>query len=329
MEGPTPVSALIHAATMVTAGVFLIIRLSPIFEYAPLALNIITLIGALTALFGATVGLVQNDVKRVVAYSTSSQLGYMIFACGLSNYSASFYHLINHAFFKAALFLASGALIHGINDSQDIREMGGLASKMPYTFLTMVLGSFALAGLPFLSGAYSKDLILEIAYLQATTLGRLSFIFGIVAAFFTAAYSVRLIFLVFLRPPKANLVTNKLIFKTKIFYNKINFIHDVDNIIIIPLAILALGSVFSGTFLKEVFNYAHLNLFKQAIFILDNNLQPMVYSCIPNILKWVPAGTTILSILAITGLYLYKPLAINLFFKTYLGSRLYTFLINA
>jgi NADH:ubiquinone oxidoreductase subunit 5 (subunit L)/multisubunit Na+/H+ antiporter MnhA subunit len=260
----------------------LIIRLSPLFEYAPLALNIITLVGSITALFGATVGLVQNDVKKIVAYSTSSQLGYMIFACGLSNYSASFYHLINHACFKAALFLASGALIHGFNDAQDIREMGGLAYKMPYTFFTMVIGSLALAGLPFFSGAYSKDIILEISYLQATTLSRIAFIIGIMAAFFTAAYSVRLIFLVFLRQPKVNLVTNKSLFKV---YNKNNPLHDIDNIIIIPLVILILGSVFSGTFLKEVFNYTQLVLFKQAIFILDSNLQPTIYSCVPSTIK--------------------------------------------
>lgn len=294
MEGPTPVSALIHAATMVTAGVFLIVRASPLFEYAPFALNIITLIGALTALFGATVGLVQNDVKKIVAYSTSSQLGYMIFACGLSNYSAGFYHLINHACFKAALFLASGALIHGFNNAQDIREMGGLAIRMPYTFFTMTIGSLALAGLPFFSGAYSKDLILEIAYLQATTLSRVAFIFGITAAFFTAAYSVRLIFSVFLRQPKISLdarVYDRLdtfgsVINRKVTFPKINYsIHDVDNIIIIPLVILTLGSLFSGTFLKEVFNYTQLNLFKQAIFILDNNLQPTIYSCVPSIIK--------------------------------------------
>jgi NADH:ubiquinone oxidoreductase subunit 5 (subunit L)/multisubunit Na+/H+ antiporter MnhA subunit len=287
MEGPTPVSALIHAATMVTAGVFLIIRASAIFEYAPLALNFITLIGAFTAIFGATVGLVQNDVKKIIAYSTSSQLGYMVFACGLSNYSAGFYHLINHACFKAALFLASGALIHGFKNSQDIREMGGLANKMPYTFFTMVLGSLALAGLPFFSGAYSKDLILEIGYLQATVLSRVAFIFGITAAFFTAAYSVRLIFAVFLSKPKPCATGDTLFYLgryTSKPYTKTPT-HDVDNIVVIPLIILTLGSIFSGTFLKELFNYTQLILFKHTLFILDSNLQPVIYACIPSTIK--------------------------------------------
>jgi len=243
----------------------------------------------------------------------------MIFSCGLSNYSASFFHLINHACFKAALFLASGALIHSLNDSQDIREMGGLASKIPYIYFTIVIASLALAGLPFFSGAYSKDLILEIGYLQATTLSRIAFIIGIIAAFITAAYSVRLIFLVFLRKPKIS--------KLKVY--KIKNLHDVDNIIIIPLVILILGSIFSGSFLKEIFNYTQLVLFKQAIFILDNNLQPTIYCCIPTTIKWVPAATSVFSILITTYIYYYKPLLINFLLVTKLGLKIYKFFMNA
>jgi len=164
MEGPTPVSALIHAATMVVAGVFLIIRCSPLFEYAPIALIIVTIIGALTAFFAATTGLVQNDLKRVIAYSTCSQLGYMVFACGLSNYSVSMFHLTNHAFFKALLFLSAGAVIHAMNDEQDMRKMGGLIKLMPFTYSMMLIGSLSLMGFPFMTGFYSKDVILELAY---------------------------------------------------------------------------------------------------------------------------------------------------------------------
>ena len=163
MEGPTPVSALIHAATMVTAGVFVILRSSPLLEYSNISLFVITVIGSLTAFMAATIGIVQNDLKKVIAYSTCSQLGYMVFACGLSNYSIGFFHLINHAFFKALLFLTAGALIHSMSDEQDLRKMGGLKSILPYTYVMFLIGSLSLMGFPFLTGFYSKDLILETA----------------------------------------------------------------------------------------------------------------------------------------------------------------------
>lgn len=164
MEGPTPVSALIHAATMVTAGVFLIIRSTPLFEGSPLALTIVTLMGALTAFFAATVGCAQNDLKKVVAYSTCSQLGYMVMVCGLSGYSVSLFHLTNHAFFKALLFLSAGSVIHAISDEQDLRKMGGLVALLPYSYAAILVGSLSLMGFPFLAGFYSKDLILELFY---------------------------------------------------------------------------------------------------------------------------------------------------------------------
>ena len=164
MEGPTPVSALIHAATMVTAGVFLIIRSGPFFEDSPLALTIITVVGALTAFFAATVGVVQNDLKKVVAYSTCSQLGYMVMICGLSNYSVSLFHLMNHAFFKALLFLSAGSVIHAVRDEQDMRKMGGLRHSLPFTYVMILIGSLSLMGFPYLTGFYSKDLILELIY---------------------------------------------------------------------------------------------------------------------------------------------------------------------
>ncbi|MBX7076459.1 MAG: hypothetical protein K1X33_03955 [Methanobacteriaceae archaeon] len=164
MEGPTPVSALIHAATMVTAGVFVVLRSSPILEYSNFALIIITIMGALTAFMAATIGVVQNDLKKVIAYSTCSQLGYMILACGLSNYSVSLFHLMNHAFFKALLFLSAGSVIHAMADEQDMRKMGGLVKVIPVTYVMIVIGSLALMGFPFLTGFYSKDILLELTY---------------------------------------------------------------------------------------------------------------------------------------------------------------------
>jgi len=166
MEGPTPVSALIHAATMVTAGVFLIIRCSPIFEFIPNILIVITFIGSLTAFFGATVGMLQNDIKKIIAYSTCSQLGYMILSCGLSNYYGSLFHLVNHAFFKALLFLSAGAIIHALSDEQSIRKMGNLVYILPFIYNCFLIGSLALCGFPFLSGFYSKDFILEAAFIK-------------------------------------------------------------------------------------------------------------------------------------------------------------------
>ena len=168
MEGPTPVSALIHAATMVTAGIFLIIRCSPLLEYTPSVLVFITLIGSITAFFAATVGLVQTDLKKVIAYSTCSQLGYMVFACGVSNYAAGFFHLINHAFFKALLFLCAGSVIHALSNEQDIRRMGNLAKVLPVTYVMMLIGSLALLGFPYLTGYYSKDFILELSFAKIT-----------------------------------------------------------------------------------------------------------------------------------------------------------------
>jgi NADH-ubiquinone oxidoreductase chain 5 len=204
MEGPTPVSALIHAATMVTAGVFLIIRCSYLFEFSPLALNIIVLIGSCTAFFAATTGLFQNDLKKVIAYSTCSQLGYMIFACGLSSYEVGLFHLSNHAFFKALLFLGAGSIIHALSDEQDLRKMGGLKNILPFSYAIMLIGSLALIGFPFLAGFYSKDVILELSIAKFTTGGHFSFFLGTLAAFCTAFYSTRVLFLVFLSKPNGN-----------------------------------------------------------------------------------------------------------------------------
>ena len=194
MEGPTPVSALIHAATMVTAGVFLVVKCSPIFEYSTLALNLVSIVGMVTALFAASVALVQNDIKKIIAYSTCSQLGYMFFAAGVGAYHIAMFHLFTHAFFKALLFLGAGSVIHSFNDEQDINKMGGVWKKIPYTMVLMLIGTLALTGFPFLSGFYSKDAIIEYAFLKDNVMGNYVSSVGIITAFLTAIYSWRLFF---------------------------------------------------------------------------------------------------------------------------------------
>jgi len=197
MEGPTPVSALIHAATLVTAGVFLIIRCSPLFEFAETTLVFIMFIGGLTAFFAATIAITQDDIKKVIAYSTCSQLGYMVFICGLSEYDLSMFHLVNHAFFKALLFLAAGSVIHSVSGEQDVRRFGKLTKFIPFTYSMMLLGFLALAGFPFLSGFYSKDLILEMSFSKHTVGGIFSYWLGSLSAGLTAFYSFRVVYYTF------------------------------------------------------------------------------------------------------------------------------------
>ena len=240
MEGPTPVSALIHAATMVTAGVFLVVRCSPIFEYSQLTLNIITVVGMSTAFFAATVALVQNDIKKIIAYSTCSQLGYMFFAAGVGAYNVAMFHLFTHAFFKALLFLGSGSVIHSFKDEQNINQMGGIWKKLPYTWVLMIIGTLALTGFPFLSGFYSKEAIIEYAYLRGNTVGYYAVIVGIFTALLTSIYSWRLIFKTF----HGTYNNEKL---------KINTMHESPFVMLIPLIILAIGSLFAGYFFKELF----------------------------------------------------------------------------
>ena len=240
MEGPTPVSALIHAATMVTAGVFLVVRCSPIFEYSQLTLNIITFVGMSTAFFAATVALVQNDIKKIIAYSTCSQLGYMFFATGVGAYNVAMFHLFTHAFFKALLFLGSGSVIHSFKDEQNINQMGGIWKKLPYTWVLMIIGTLALTGFPFLSGFYSKDAIIEYAYLRGNTAGYYAVVVGIFTALLTSIYSWRLIFKTF-----HGTYNNKKL--------KINTMHESPFVMLTPLIILAIGAIFSGYFFKELF----------------------------------------------------------------------------
>ena len=248
MEGPTPVSALIHAATMVTAGVFLVVRCSPIYEYSELALNVITIVGMSTAFFAATVALVQTDIKKIIAYSTCSQLGYMFFAAGVGAYNVAMFHLFTHAFFKALLFLGSGSVIHAFKDEQNINKMGGVWKKLPYTYTLMIIGTLALTGFPFLSGFYSKDAIIEFAYLRGNTTGYYAAGIGIITAFLTSIYSWRLIFKTF-----HGEYNNKII--------NIDETHESPLVMLVPLFILSLGAVFAGFLFKELFIGHGDNLF--------------------------------------------------------------------
>ena len=240
MEGPTPVSALIHAATMVTAGVFLVVRCSPIFEYSPLTLNIITIIGMTTAFFAATIALVQTDIKKIIAYSTCSQLGYMFFAAGVGAYNVAMFHLFTHAFFKALLFLGSGSVIHSFKEEQNINEMGAVYKKLPYTWILMVIGTLALTGFPFLSGFYSKEAIIEFAYLRGNTVGYYAVGVGIFTALLTSIYSWRLIFKTF-----HGSYNNKKL--------KIEQMHESPTVMLLPLIILSLGAIFAGFLFKDLF----------------------------------------------------------------------------
>ena len=258
MEGPIPVSALIHAATMVTAGVFLVVRCSPIFEYSQIALNIICIVGMTTAFFAATVALVQNDIKKIIAYSTCSQLGYMFFAAGIGAYNVAIFHLFTHAFFKALLFLGAGSVIHSLNNEQDIRKMGGIWRKLPYSWGLMIVGTLALSGFPFFSGFYSKEAIIEFAYLKGNTLGYYVVVIGIFTALLTAIYSWRLIFKTF-----HGTYENREL--------KIDSIHESPYVMLVPLIVLAIGSIFAGFFFKELFigQYASNNFWSDSIKFLS------------------------------------------------------------
>ena len=258
MEGPTPVSALIHAATMVTAGVFLVVRCSPIYEFSPLALNIVTIVGMSTAFFAATIALVQNDIKKIIAYSTCSQLGYMFFAAGVGAYNVAMFHLFTHAFFKALLFLGAGSVIHSFQNEQNINEMGGIWKKLPYTWILMIIGTLALTGFPFLSGFYSKDAILEFAYLKGNSIGYLAAGIGIITAVMTSIYSWRLMFKTFHGSYK----------NTKI---KIDTVHESSFVMIIPLVILSLGAAFSGIIFKDIFigSSSSINFWRDSIYFLE------------------------------------------------------------
>ena len=325
MEGPTPVSALIHAATMVTAGVFLVCRMSPLLEFAPFALNVITIVGAMTAIFAATIGLTQFDIKRVIAYSTCSQLGYMFFAAGVSAYPASMFHLTTHAFFKALLFLGAGSVIHAMSDEQDMRKMGGIWKKIPITYALMWVGSLALAGIPFFAGYYSKDLILEAAWAASSNSGYFAFWLGCLAAFLTAFYSWRLLLLTF----HGNFNSSKEV---------LDHVHESPFVMLIPLFVLALGAIFSGWFFYNDFvGYNWKEFWGNSIFISEKHKAFKLAHYVPLWVKYLPILLAILGILCAYLFYVLNPNLpkilskkfspiYNLFFNKWYFDELYDYL---
>ena len=325
MEGPTPVSALIHAATMVTAGVFLVCRMSPLLEFAPFALNVITIVGAMTAIFAATIGLTQFDIKRVIAYSTCSQLGYMFFAAGVSAYPASMFHLTTHAFFKALLFLGAGSVIHAMSDEQDIRKMGGIWKKIPITYALMWVGSLALAGIPFFAGYYSKDLILEAAWAASSNSGYFAFWLGCLAAFLTAFYSWRVLLLTF----HGNFNSSKEV---------LDHVHESPIVMLIPLFVLAFGAIFSGWyFYNDFVGYNWKEFWGNSIFISEKHKAFKLAHYVPLWVKYLPIFLAILGILCAYLFYVLNPNLpkilskkfspiYNLFFNKWYFDELYDYL---
>jgi NADH-quinone oxidoreductase subunit L len=244
MEGPTPVSALIHAATMVTAGVFMVARLSPLFQHSPVALEVVIFIGATTAFFAATIGVAQNDIKRVIAYSTCSQLGYMFVGMGVSAYSVGMFHLFTHAFFKALLFLGAGSVIHAMHHEQDLRKMGGLWKKIPITFVMMIIGTLALTGFPFTAGYFSKDMLIEATFGAHSSMGMYAFVLLVAAAFLTSFYSWRLIFMAFFG-------------KARHDEHTASHVHESPYVMLVPLGFLALGALAAGLAFSGFFTTGH------------------------------------------------------------------------
>jgi NADH-quinone oxidoreductase subunit L len=294
MEGPTPVSALIHAATMVTAGVFMVARLSPLFELAPHAQTFVTFIGATTAFFAATIGLVQNDIKRIVAYSTCSQLGYMFVAMGTGAYSVGMFHLFTHAFFKALLFLGSGSVIIAMHHEQDIRHMGGLKDKIPFTYWTMVIGTLALTGFPLTAGYFSKDAIIEAAYVGKNAMALYAYVLTVAAAALTAFYSWRLIFLTFHGSPHD--------------HRHYDAAHESPLVMLIPLGFLAAGSIFAGFPFLDVFvGHGVGEFFRESLkFGAGNHVLEDMHH-IPELISYLPTVMMALGFVVAWEFYIRRP----------------------
>ncbi len=306
MEGPTPVSALIHAATMVTAGVFLVARFSPLYEYAPDALMVVTLVGGTTALIAATIAMTQFDIKRVIAYSTMSQLGYMFFALGVSAYGAAMFHLMTHAFFKALLFLGAGSVIHAMSDEQDMRNMGGLWTKIPVTYCLMWIGGLALAGIPLFAGYYSKDMILESAYADHTWFGEYAFWAGIAAAFMTAFYTWRLMILTFHGKSRAPIEVQKKI-------------HESPKIMLFPLMVLAMGAVFSGAYFYDGFvGEGRTHFWESSLHVLPENDTIENAHHVPEWVKSLPLVMGVSGIALAYVFYLFFPVLPSIFRKIFM-----------
>ena len=314
MEGPTPVSALIHAATMVTAGIFLVARCSPLFEMSPSILSFITYIGASTAFFAATVALVQNDIKRIVAYSTCSQLGYMFVALGSGAYQIAIFHLFTHAFFKALLFLGSGSVIHAVSDEQDIRKMGGLYKLIPFTWIVMLIGTLGLTGAPLLSGYYSKDGIIEAAFVSQTEGHFYAFYLLVFSALLTSFYSWRLIFLTF--NGKSNI-------STEIFSK----IHESPKVMLFPLMVLSILTIFSGIYFVDYFmSHDYQFLWQTAIYLSESNHVIESIHYVPKWVKYSPLVMMVLGLITAIIFYLIYP-SIPKFLSNKFNP-LYKFLLN-
>jgi len=314
MEGPTPVSALIHAATMVTAGVFMVARLSPLFEYAPSALAFVVVIGGTTAIFAASVGMAQNDIKRVIAYSTCSQLGYMFFAVGVSAYGAGIFHLITHAFFKALLFLGAGSVIHAMSGEQDMRKMGGIIYLVPITYAMMWIGSLSLAGIIPFSGYWSKDVILEASYAAGTGVGRYAYWLGIFTAFLTAFYSWRLLFLTFHGKPRAD-------------KEVMHHVHESPPVMLWPLVVLAFGAVFVGWLAKDFFvGEESAGFWRDSILVLPQHDALKAAEDVPLWVAKLPLLVALAGIAVAWVAYCWRP-GIPAFFVRY-ARPLYLLLLN-
>ena len=320
MEGPTPVSALIHAATMVTAGVFMLARMSPIFELSQTALTVVVVIGATTAFFAATVGLVQNDIKRVIAYSTCSQLGYMFVALGIGAYGAAIFHLFTHAFFKALLFLGAGSVIHAVSDEQDMRRMGGLRKLIPMTYWLMVIGTVALTGVGIpgtilgTAGFFSKDFIIESAFVAHNPAAGYAFFMLVVAALFTSFYSWRLIFMTFHGKPRATA-------------DVMHHVHESPPVMLVPLFILAAGALFSGVLFYDMFfGHHYMDFWKGALFTLPENQILEEFHHVPFLVKWSATIVMLLGLLTAWYMYIRSPQTPVTLAQQHNG--LYKFLLN-
>ena len=303
MEGPTPVSALIHAATMVTAGVFLVARMSPVFELSPDALTFVTIVGAITAFFAATVGLVQNDIKRVIAYSTCSQLGYMFVALGVGAYGAAVFHLFTHAFFKALLFLGAGSVIHAVDGEQDMRYMGGLRKHIPYTFWAMTIGTLALTGVGIpgtiigFAGFFSKDAIIESAFASHSSVGVFAFTLLVIAALFTSFYSWRLAFMTFFGKPRASA-------------DVMHHVHESPMVMLLPLLLLGIGAVVAGVIFHDYFfGHHYADFWKGALFTLPTNTVLEEFHEVPKWVKWSPFVAMALGFVTAWYMYIKNPSA--------------------
>ncbi|WP_315923649.1 NADH-quinone oxidoreductase subunit L [Mesorhizobium sp. SP-1A] len=320
MEGPTPVSALIHAATMVTAGVFMLARLSPLFELSHSALTVVTFIGAITAFFAATVGLVQNDIKRVIAYSTCSQLGYMFVALGVGAYGAAIFHLFTHAFFKALLFLGSGSVIHAVSDEQDMRKMGGLRKLIPATYWMMVIGTLALTGVGIpatvigTAGFFSKDAIVSASFIGHNAVAGFAFVLLVVAACFTSFYSWRLIFMTFHGEPRAS-------------EDVMHHVHESPPVMLVPLFVLAAGALFAGVLFANYFiGEGYAEFWKASLFTLpDNHILHQIHE-VPLWVELSPFVAMVIGLYVAWVFYIRSPQTPRTLAAQHRG--LYAFLLN-